>query len=144
MNRTTLISASLLLAFAGCTCGQGWRPNILTRMYNRVHGVSNVGAPCDAGCEAGMTRGVVETPMSSGGCDTCNANSSNYGGYNEQIIGSYEGTPVGSFESVPAGNYSSAPMTSGAPIYNSPSYPMNTAPQSARMNAERIVPKPAN
>ena len=86
MKRTTLISASLLLAFAGCTCGQGWRPNILTRMNNRIHGASNVGEPCDAGCQGASGAGHV----ANGGCDTCGSvGGMNYGGY-EQVGDSYE------------------------------------------------------
>ena len=90
MKRTTLISASLLLAFAGCTCGQGWRPNILTRMNNRIHGVSNVGEPCDAGCQGA----AMAAPVASSGCTTCgSAGNVSYGGY-EQIGDSYE-VPIG-------------------------------------------------
>jgi len=84
MKRTTLISASLLLAFAGCTCSQGWRPNFLTRFNNRIHGVSNVGAACDAGCQEAA-------PIATGGCDNCGTTGgANFGGY-EQIGDSYEG-----------------------------------------------------
>jgi hypothetical protein len=83
MKRTTLISASLLLAFAGCTCGQGWKPNFLTRFSNRIHGVSNVGEPCDAGCRDAAMSAPVTT-----GCDTCGT--ANYGGY-EQIGQVYDG-----------------------------------------------------
>jgi hypothetical protein len=100
MKRTTLISASLLLAFAGCTCGQGWRPNFLTRFNNRLHGVSNVGAPCDAGCH--------DAHVATGGCDTCGTSgSANFGGY-ETVGDSYE---------VPNGvTYSTVPPNYGTPI----------------------------
>jgi hypothetical protein len=94
MKRTTLISASLLLAFAGCTCGQGWRPNIFTRLNNRIHGVSNVGEPCDAGCQGASNA----APVATGGCESCGAaTGANYGGYEGQIIDSYEGVPVGAY-----------------------------------------------
>jgi hypothetical protein len=93
MKRTTLISASLLLAFAGCTCGQGWRPNIFTRLNNRFHGVSNVGEPCDAG---GCHSAPVAAPIASSGCDTCGTASASYGGYEGQVIDSYDGTPISS------------------------------------------------
>jgi hypothetical protein len=137
MKKTTLISASLLLAFAGCTCGQGWRPNIFTRLHNRIHGVSNVGAPCDAGCSDGVAHGgVIASPAAHGGCESCNAASANYGGYNEQIVDSYEGTPIS--------NYQTAPMINGTQIYPGAMASPNVLPQSARMSAERIVPKPAN
>jgi hypothetical protein len=100
MKRTTLISASLLLAFAGCTCGQGWKPNFLTRFSNRIHGVSNVGAPCDAGCH--------EAAPVATGCDNCGtANSANFGGY-EQVGDSYE---VG------------VPYSTVSPAYVAPSTP---------------------
>ena len=89
MKRTTLISASLLLAFAGCTCGQGWRPNFLTRWNNRFQGVSNVGEPCDAGC-----HGAAVAPIANSGCTTCgSAGNVNYGGY-EHVGDSYE-VPMG-------------------------------------------------
>jgi hypothetical protein len=121
MKRTTLISASLLLAFAGCTCGQGWRPNILSRLNDRIHGVSNVGAPCDAGC-----RGALPAA----GCEACGTTSSNYGGYDGQIIDSAEGASVG---------YNLGPSA----VYNSPTYPAAQAAQSVRMGTEQITPKAA-
>jgi len=118
MKRTTLISASLLLAFAGCTCGQGWRPNILTRMNNRIHGVSNVGEPCDAGCQGAPQA----HPVSTGGCESCGSSSNmNYGGY-EQIGDSYE---------VPMGTQ-----------YTPSSYPIVQQQQVSRM--EPIAAKRAN
>lgn len=125
MKRTTLISASLLLAFAGCTCGQGWRPNILTRLSNRIHGVSNVGEPCDAGCR----DAAHAAPVASGGCESCgSAGNMNYGGY-EQIGDAYEvqtGSP-----------YTVGPATS----YVQPSYPAGQ-PTTSRM--EPITAKRAN
>ena len=124
MKRTTLISASLLLAFAGCTCGQGWRPNILTRLNNRIHGVSNVGEPCDAGCR----DAVMTAPVAHNGCESCgNAGSVNYGGY-EQIGDSYE-VPVGTQYVGPSSQY----------VPNS--YPAGQ-PTGSRM--EPIRSKPAN
>lgn len=88
MKKVTLVVASLLLASAGCTtCGQGNRPGFFTRFYNRLHGVSNVGAPCDAGCEA--------VPVAHTGCDGCGGvESAAYGGYDGTVIGTYEGTPI--------------------------------------------------
>ena len=124
MKRTTLISASLLLAFAGCTCGQGWRPNILTRLNNRIHGVSNVGEPCDAGCR----EAVMAAPVAHhGGCESCgNAGSVNYGGY-EQMGDSYE---------VPAGTQFVGPSTQ----YVKPnSYPMGQL-SGSRMEPIRSMP----
>ena len=125
MKRTTLISASLLLAFAGCTCGQGWRPYILTRLNNRIHGVSNVGEACDAGCrDAGLAA-----PIANGGCESCGtAGSRNYGGY-EQIGDSYE-VPVGTQYVVPPTQY-----------VQPNSYPAGQ-PTGSRM--EPIRSKPAN
>ena len=125
MKRTTLISASLLLAFAGCTCGQGWRPNILTRLNNRIHGVSNVGEPCDASCR----DAVMAAPVAHSGCESCgNAGSVNYGGY-EQIGDSYE---------VPAGTQYVGPSTQ----YVQPGSYATGQPTVSRM--EPIRSKPAN
>ena len=94
MKRTTLISASLLLAFAGCTCSQGWRPNFLTRFNDRIHGVSNVGEHCDAGCR----EAAISAPVS--GCDNCG--SANYGGYEQ----------VGQFNEIQPGvQYGSSPQS---------------------------------
>ena len=139
MKRTTLISASLLLAFAGCTCGQGWRPNFLTRMNNRIHGVSNVGEPCDAG---GCREPAPAAPMATGGCDSCgNTGSAQFGGYegqvmDGQIIGSYEGTPVGGYTATPA-------YTNSVPNY--PASPQTyTAPQSQQARMEGVRAKSAN
>jgi hypothetical protein len=110
-----LISASLLLAFAGCSCGQGWRPKFLTKFGNCNQGASNVGAPCDAGCH--------EAPVATGDCETCGtAGSANYGGY-ETIGDSYE---------VPSGvTYSTAP-----PTYVTPTTP-GGAPASRNMEPIR-------
>ncbi len=145
MKRTTLISASLLLAFAGCTCGQGWRPNIFTRFNNRIHGVSNVGEPCDAGCQGA----AVAAPVATGGCESCGtAGGANYGGY-DQVIDSQNGVVVGS-------SYSGSPYSStvysgpvnGSTVYGSSipteSRPVSTsyAPTTTRM--EPVTAKRAN
>ncbi|MEQ1830402.1 MAG: hypothetical protein ABL921_30875 [Pirellula sp.] len=128
MKRTTLISASLLLAFAGCTCG-GWRPNLFSRLSDRFHGASNVGEPCDAGCHTAP----MAAPMATAGCESCgNATSAHYGGYEGQIIDSYEGVPVGAVNSMPSG------------VYTSPTYPSATSVPGVRMGSETVRPKPAN
>ncbi|MCE3016052.1 MAG: hypothetical protein LW870_09305 [Pirellula sp.] len=89
MRKFTLISATFMLAFAGCTCGQGWRPNILTKLHNRIHGVANMGEPCDAGCAPAPEYAP------SAGCSTCENNvSASYGSYDGQIIN--EGIVIGS------------------------------------------------
>jgi hypothetical protein len=123
MKRTTLISASLLLAFAGCTCGQGWRPNIFSRLSNRFHGVSNVGATCDAGCDGGMAA-PISAPIS-GGCESCGSNvGANYGGY-ETVGDSYEVPNLyqsqvvpqytnGSTTTLPPGSYQTGPATTSS------------------------------
>jgi len=133
MKRTTLISASLLLAFAGCTCGQGWRPNFLTRFSDRIHGVNNVGEPCNAGCQD-----AAAAPIATGGCNTCGTTGVNYGGYEQQIGDSYEvpmGTPVGNYNSAPQ-SYATGPSTA---------YPAQTyQPQGSVRGTESIRPKPAN
>ena len=126
MKRTTLISASLLLAIAGCTCGSGRLPNIFTRMNNSIHGRSNVGEACDAGCQGATGAGHA----ANGGCDTCGSvGSVNYGGY-EQVGDSYEvqsGTP-----------YTVGPSTT----YVQPSY--TTGQPTPSRVGETIRPKPAN
>lgn len=125
MKKATLISASLLLAFSGCTLGQSGRPNFFTRLHDRIHGTNNVGEPCDAGCHHN------EVPMATGGCDSCaNGVSSNYGGYSDgQIMNSYETTPI---------------MNMGTPTtsipYTSPSY----QPGGSRISSERVISKPAS
>jgi hypothetical protein len=81
MKRTSLVAASILLAFTGCTCGQGWRPNILGRLHDRIHG-TNVGAPCASGA-------CVSAPVvADAGCETC--------GNGVQTMG-YEGYPTTTF-----------------------------------------------
>lgn len=116
MKRVTLISAGLVLAFAGCSCGHGWRPHIFTRLHNCIHGVSNVGAPCEAGgCEAAPA------------CETCGNETAHYGGYEGTVIGSYEGTPVSTYATTPGTTY-------GTP----------STPATARYGSEIVSPKPAN
>lgn len=146
MKRTTLALAALALAFSGCnTCGT-WRPNLLGKFKSCLHGASNIGAPCDAGCETGAPAGGPD------GCTNCGETSANYGGYGETVIGSYEtpisagssdgitiGSPI-SGSSLPAGSTipsgSVLPSTSGA--YSGTPTPANT------IRPETIRPKPAN
>jgi len=125
MKRTTLISASLLLAFAGCSMGQCGKPNFFTRLHNRIHGIDNVGEPCDAGCHG------AEAPMATG-CESCgNGVSSNYGGYSEgQVMNSYESTPMSI----------GSPTTSMTP-YTSPTY---VPGPTTRTNREIVNPRPAS
>ena len=132
MKRTTLISASLLLAFAGCTCGQGWRPNIFSRLNNRFHGVSNVGEPCDAG---GCHSAPVAAAPVAGGCETCNGASVGYGGYEGQVIDSYEGVPVGTTYN---GTINGGTVVGSSTPYAPPQY----QPATSRM--EPIAAKRAN
>ncbi len=73
MKRTYFVVACLLLAFTGCTCGQGWncwRPmSMFNRLHDRIHG-TNVGAPCASGACAGPA--MVSAPvMADAGCETC-------------------------------------------------------------------------
>ena len=95
-------------------------------MSNRIHGVSNIGEPCDAGCQGAAGAGLV----AKGGCDTCGpVGSMNYGGY-EHVGDSYEvqsGTP-----------YTVGPSTS----YVQPSY--TTGQPTPGRIGETIRPKPAN
>lgn len=130
MKRTVLISTSLLLAFAGCTCGGG-RPNFFSRLSDRFHSVGNYGAPCDAGCHA-------PAPAATSGCETCGT-SAHYGGYDGQVIGTYEGIPTETVVGSSTTGMGSVP--SGA--YISPTYPSNAA-SGVRMGSEGIRPKPAN
>lgn len=101
MKRTSLIVAALLLAFSGCSCGQGWsgwRPNILGRMHDRIHG-TNVGAPCMSG-NCASAPAMAGLSVADTGCESCgsgvqnmsydgNSNSSSYGG--REVIGSTYG-----------------------------------------------------
>ena len=115
MKRTSLIVASLLLAFTGCSCGQSlssWRPNIFGRLHDRIHG-TNVGAPCmSGGCASAPS--MAAPAMASVGCETCGngVHSLGYEGYasdsygGETVIGSYDnvvngGTSYGTSEVVP-------------------------------------------
>ncbi len=125
MKIKTLISASLLLAFAGCTCGQSERPNFFTRLNNRLHGARNVGEPCDAGCQGAPTQPAA------GGCDSCATNTRNFGGYEGPIVDSYEGTTIGP----PPSSFTTQP-----PTYSTP-YPSVGQPSGSRMSTESILPK---
>ncbi len=94
MKRSHFVVACLMLAFTGCTCGQGWncwRPGALIgRLHDRIHG-TNVGAPCMSGACAGP---AIEAPvMADAGCETCgNSHSMSYGSYPS----AYDGEVVGS------------------------------------------------
>lgn len=126
MKRMTLISASLLLAFAGCTMGQSGKPNFFTRLHDKIHGKDNVGAPCDAGCHG------AEVPMPTD-CESCGSGySSNYGEYSEgQIMNSYESTPMSI----------GSPTTSMTPTYTSPTY---VPGPTTSTNREIVNPRPAS
>lgn len=73
MKRTHFVVACLLLAFTGCTCGQGWscwRPmSIFNRLHDRIHG-TNVGAPCMSGTCAAPAMAAPPV-MADAGCATC-------------------------------------------------------------------------
>ncbi len=94
MKNSKFVIATLLVAFAGCSCGQGWRPNILNNLHNRIHGGASIGDPCDAnGCTI---------PAGEEHCSTCGEGvSSSYGGVQGEVV--YEGTPVNT--SVPPSTY---------------------------------------
>jgi len=138
MKTKTLISASLLLAFAGCSCGQSSRPSFFARLNQRFHGARNVGEPCDAGCQGAPVQSA------SGECESCATNSMNYGGYEGPIVDSYEGTPIG----MPSGSYSTQPPTYSTPYstpYSSPTpYSSTGQPSGVRAGTESILPKAAN
>ncbi len=117
MKKFTLLAAISMMAFAGCTCGgQGWRPNILGRLHDRVYGVSNVGAPCDATCAP-----VAHAPIAYGtpDCATCGTGVvSSYGGYE----GDYYGSSI-----------SEQPYSIGAPPQTyAPTPPENVRPRPAQ------------
>ena len=129
MKRTTIAVAALALAFTGCnTCGT-WRPGILGKFKSCLGGATNVGAPCDAGCEG--PAGHAE------GCQSC-AESANYGGYGETVIGSYD-TPVSSGAS--GGISIGSPVSSGSSIL--PGGSLSTGSPTP-LGGETIRPKPAN
>lgn len=134
MKIKTLISASLLLAFAGCTCGQSGRPNFFTRLNTRLHGASNVGEPCNAGCQGAPTQHAA------GGCESCATNTMNYGGYEGPVVDSYEGTTIGPLSD----SYTTQPPTYSTqpPTYST--YPTVGQPSGSRMSTEPILPKSAN
>ncbi len=123
MKKVTLLSASLLLAVSGCGIGQG--PNIFTRLHNRIHGVSNVGAPC-AACDAPVHHG----------CETCGTNAAaGYGGYDGTVIDSYDETPIVS--TVPSAAPISYNGTTNPPIYN------NVQPNVRNYASEGVISKPS-
>ncbi len=93
MKRTSLVAASILLAFTGCTCGQGWsgwRPHIFSRLHDRIHG-TNVGAPCASGACASAPV------MADAGCETCGngVHSTGYESFEGQPTTSYGGEVMG-------------------------------------------------
>lgn len=131
MKRTTFALAALALAFTGCnTCGT-WRPNLLGKFKSCLHGASNIGAPCDAGCETGAPP--------ADGCQGC-SESANYGGYGETVIGSYE-TPMSS--GIPS---TSDGVSIGSPVSSGSILPGTTLPSTSpsTLRGETIRPKPAN
>jgi len=138
MKRTTLAMAALCLAFSGCHTAGTWKPNLLGKFKSCLHGAHNLGAPCDAGCEAGAPG--------ADGCQTC-GESAGYGSYGETVIGSYE-TPVSSGISDGSGGISiGSPITSGSSAPSGTTILQGSTLPSASPNpirSETIRPKPAN
>lgn len=135
MKRSILTLSVLVLAFAGCnTCGS-WRPNFGGFKSCLHGGASNVGAPCDAGCEAGQADG----------CQSCGqAGSANYGGYGETVIGSYE-TPMSSSVSGSVDGISiGSTLPSGSVPSGSSLPPGSFSGGTSPIRGETIRPKPAN
>ena len=95
MKRTSLVTASILLAFTGCTCGQSWRPHIFSRLHDRIHG-TNVGAPCASGACASAPL-MAAPAMADAGCETCGSGvqTLSYEGYEGRPTPSYSGEMVG-------------------------------------------------
>ena len=149
MKRTTLALAALALAFSGCNnCGSLRPANLFGKFKSCLHGASNIGAPCDAGCEAGAPAAGHD------GCATCGETGANYGGYGESVIGSYE-TPMSSTISGSDGITIGSPMSgstlpagstlpSGSVLPSTAgTYSGNPTPANA-IRPETIRPKPAN
>ncbi len=110
MKRTSLVAASILLAFTGCTCGQGWRPNILGRLHDRIHG-TNVGAPCASGGCASAPM-IAAPAIADAGCETCGngVQRLGYEGYESHPTTSYGGEVLGNNY---GGVVHSSPVNSG-------------------------------
>ena len=95
MKNFTMIIAISTMAFAGCSCGQGWRPNFLNRFHDRLYGNTNIGAPCDAGCAPIAAAPIAYAPPAVEGCSDCGPTVSNsYGGYETEYAGSYSSAPT--------------------------------------------------
>lgn len=134
MKRSILALTVLTLAFAGCnTCGS-WRPNF-GGFKSCLQGASNVGAPCDAGCEAGHAEG----------CQNCGQSSSaNYGGYGETVIGSYESPMSSSLSGSADGISIGSPLPSGTVPSGTSLPPGSFSGATNPIRGETIRPKPAN
>lgn len=84
-----MIIAISTMAFAGCTCGQGWRPNIFTRLHDRIHGTNNIGAPCDVNCVPAAPAPLAYAPPPTAGCTDCGPSvAAGYGSYETEYVGS--------------------------------------------------------
>jgi len=127
MKRSILTLSVLALAFAGCnTCGS-WRPNFGS-FKSCLNSASNVGAPCDAGCEPGQADG----------CQSCGQAG------RETVIGSYE-TPMSSSASGSVDGISiGSPLPSGSVPSGSSLPPGSYSGGTTPIRGETIRPKPAN
>jgi hypothetical protein len=157
MKKMTVVVAAMMLSFGGCqTCNNftqrvtGHFKGAFAKFGNcglgncslgncGIGGANNVGAPCDASCEAGYA------PMNDP-CQPC-GETSRYGSYGE-VVGEQEGVVIGSYEGVPSGAVMSAPGTSISPsVPSSSTMPSGSylgSPSSSGIRGESVLPKLAN
>lgn len=155
MRKMTIVVAALMLSFTGCqTCNNltqrvtGHFKGAFSKFGNcslgncslgncGLGGASNVGAPCDAGCESGY--GPMNDP-----CQPC-GESARYGGYDDVVGG--DGVIIGSYDGVPSGSTITSPSTIMAPGSTSTSIPSGSYlgnPTPAGTRQESVLPKLAN
>lgn len=141
MRKMTMVVAAMMLSLTGCQTCSNWTRSItghvkgaFSGMGNcRMGGAHNVGAPCDAGCEAPMA------PVDAG-CSTC-PQSAGYGGYEGTGVSYDGGVVTGVYDGIPTGSsISSSPSISSSAI---PSGSYLGSPTPAN-RGEVVHPKPAN
>jgi hypothetical protein len=151
MRKMTVVIAAMTLSLGGCqTCNSltqrvtGHFKGAFGKLGNcslgncGFGGASNVGDPCDAGCEGGYGP-------ASDGCQPC-AENARYGSYGE-VIGGQDGVVIGSYEGTPRGATMSTPSTMIPQSGTSSSIPSGSylgSPSATGSRGESILPKLAN
>lgn len=152
MKKLTLVAAAMMVSLTGCQTCNTLTQRVVGHFRGSLSGLgncglngggcrmgaSNVGAPCDAGCESGYAPAADH-------CDPC-AQSAGYGGYGD-AGGEYGSVVTGTYEGVPSGATITSPSTivpSTGTTTTIPSGSYLSSPTPAPLRGESVLPRTSN